>query len=69
MQIQKGSISLNKYKSVPHCFLSIYTSHGLPGLFKGTNITLLRETLPGGIYLTTYHLICQYFGVKNCEKK
>ena len=49
-QIQESKIITGPFQT----FRDIYRKQGLKGIFKGLNITFLREGLGFGIYFSTY---------------
>lgn len=50
MQIQKQKVSIGPIQYLAH----IYKTERLSGVFKGLNITFLRESLAFGIYFSSY---------------
>jgi len=58
MQIQKSDgVTALQYRSSMDCARQIYRAHGIQGIFKGTNITLMRESLSVGLYFLTYEAV------------
>jgi len=45
------------YSGSIDCARDIYHHHGIKGIFKGTNITLIREVFCFGLYFWTYEVV------------
>jgi len=60
MQMQRsGSVKL--YKNSIDCALQIYRRYGIKGIYKGAQITMLREIVGFGAYFCMYEKSVRYF--------
>lgn len=58
--------SMFQYKSMMHAVRDIYSSHGIPGFFKGWGVTFLRDSPNAGLYVLFYEkskdILCRVIG-------
>mmetsp|Transcript_15474 Transcript_15474/g.28809 ORF Transcript_15474/g.28809 Transcript_15474/m.28809 type:complete len:263 (+) Transcript_15474:453-1241(+) len=57
LQVQSHSSGKPKYSGMPDCAMQVYRQGGIPSLYKGTMLTLMRD-VPGSIaWFGTYEVI------------
>ena len=68
MQVQGQGESLHKYRHTKHsysgpvdCLVKVYKHEGMPGVFRGLGLTIVRETPSFGVYFVTYEYLCRQF--------
>ena len=56
------------YKGPVDCLVKIFQTEGIPGVFRGMGLTVVRETPSFGVYFVAYEYFCKQFKAKDREK-
>ncbi len=75
MQVQGQGESLHHYRHTKHlyegpvdCLVKIFKTEGVPGVFRGMGLTVVRETPSFGVYFATYEYFNDIFRDKETRK-
>ncbi|KAF7322133.1 hypothetical protein MKEN_00737200 [Mycena kentingensis (nom. inval.)] len=59
IRLQTQSATAPEYRGPFHAIRKIYAAHGIPGVFKGQGVTLVREAAGYGVYFLAYEKLVQ----------